>query len=148
LKADFNSLQKVCSPEEEKPETKAAGTTSAEATGEEDETEEEDATPAPTPPQPQARETPAEAASPAEDRLQPSDLRRSLAYSKLLLNVFGPNAQTATVTAQQYGQWCRDVGMLEECFGYAPGSLRSKRPGGGGGTGASTFGTGMGRLLS
>src|SRR5713226_4390831 len=36
--------------------------------------------------------------------LQPADLRRSLAYSKLLLNVFGPNTMTQTVTAQQYGQ--------------------------------------------
>ncbi len=125
LKEDFNSIEAVCAPKEEKEEP-------APAPGE----------PAPAPAQ--ATEPPADA---PEDGglLGPTDLRRSLAYSKLLLNVFGPNAQVPTVTAQQYGQWCRDVGRFEECFGYAPGSLRSRR---GGGPGASTYGTGMGRLLS
>ncbi len=77
--------------------------------------------------------------------LQPTDLRRSLAYSKLLLNVFGPNTMTKAVTAQQYGQWCLDLGHFEACFGFRPGELRGKS---GGGQGASTTGTGMGRLLS
>src|SRR5437879_4398950 len=35
-----------------------------------------------------------EAADAPEPALQPADLRRSLAYSKLLLNVFGPNTMT------------------------------------------------------
>jgi hypothetical protein len=62
----------------------------------------------------------------------PADLRRDLCYSKLLLNVFGPNTMTGTVIAGQYAQWCQDVGRFEECFGYAPGQLRGK---GGTGTG-------------
>jgi VWA domain containing CoxE-like protein len=94
--------------------------------------------------------TPAPAAA-LDDELQPTHLRRTLAYSKLLLNMFGPNAQVPSVTAQGYGQWCRDVAAFEECFGYAPGSLRGKRGGVGGGASGqkgSTWGTGRGRLLS
>lgn len=81
-----------------------------------------------------------------EDESQPDspDLRRTLCYSKLLLNVFGPNTMSSTVTAQQYTQWCQDVARLEECFGYAPGALRGKRLAG---PGASTSGTGKGQLM-
>ncbi len=82
-------------------------------------------------------------ASPIADG--PPDLRRALCYSKLLLNVFGPNTMTSDVTAQQYAQWCQDVARFEACFGYAPGALRGKR---GGGSGASTTGTGGGPLVS
>jgi hypothetical protein len=74
--------------------------------------------------------------------------RRALCYSKLLLNVFGPNTMSGNVTAQQYAQWCQDVARFEECFGYAPGSLRGKRGGTAGGPGASTAGTGAGHLIS
>ncbi|HKI31205.1 MAG TPA: VWA domain-containing protein [Gemmataceae bacterium] len=76
------------------------------------------------------------------------NLRRALCYSKLLLNVFGPNTMSASVTAQQYAQWCQDVARFEECFGYAPGTLRGKRAGGTGAPGASTGGTGAGQLIS
>jgi Mg-chelatase subunit ChlD len=55
------------------------------------------------------------------------DLRRTFAYSKLLLNVFGPNTRSPSCTAAQYNQWCQDVAALERCLGFAPGSLR---PGG------------------
>src|SRR5262249_31437472 len=48
---------------------------------------------------------------------------------------------------QQYGQWCQDMGRFEACFGFRPGELRGKRDGGGG-PGASTHGTGAGRLVS
>jgi hypothetical protein len=76
-------------------------------------------------------------------------LRRDLCYSKLLLNVFGPNTMAGTVTAQQYAQWCQDVARFEECFGYAPGQLRGKRGGAGaGGTGASPSGAGSGPMIS
>jgi hypothetical protein len=74
-------------------------------------------------------------------------LRRALCYSKLLLNVFGPNTLTGSVTAQQYAQWCQDVARFEECFGYAPGALRGKR-GPGGGQGGAPAGTGAGHLIS
>jgi hypothetical protein len=74
------------------------------------------------------------------------NLRRALCYSKLLLNVFGPNTMSANVTAQQYAQWCQDVARFEECFGYAPGTLRGQRASGG--PGASTSGTGAGRIIS
>jgi hypothetical protein len=106
LKGDFESIRKVCNPEEN-------------------------------------ADAPAPGDSPAPE-LQSADLRRSLAFSKLLLNVFGPNTMTPAVTAGQYGQWCHDVGHFESCFGYRPGALRGKA----GGVGASTTGTGMGRLLS
>ncbi len=52
------------------------------------------------------------------------DLTRTLVYCKLLLNVFGPNTQSAQCSAAQYSQWCDDVGALEQCFGYGPGQLR------------------------
>ncbi|KST63169.1 vWA domain-containing protein [Mastigocoleus testarum] len=44
-------------------------------------------------------------------------LRRGLVFSKILLNTFGPNTQTNTVTAQQYSQWLKDVGYLERSLG-------------------------------
>ncbi|HEY7119040.1 MAG TPA: hypothetical protein VH475_20790, partial [Tepidisphaeraceae bacterium] len=104
----------------------------------------------------------AQAAIPAEQPLTPESLKRSLAYSKLLLNVFGPTTRTAAVTAQQYNQWCSDVARFEACFGYGPGQLRGKRggagqgqpgtgkgqAGSGGGQGASTTGTGGGHHVS
>ena len=52
------------------------------------------------------------------------DLRATLSYAKMLLNVFGPNTREATCSAAQYSQWCNDVAALEACFGYAPGALR------------------------
>jgi hypothetical protein len=71
---------------------------------------------------------------PAEGQpAEPPDLRRDLVYSKLLLNVFGPNTLTATVSAEQYNQWCQEVGRLERCFGFAPGALRGRGPAGGAG---------------
>jgi hypothetical protein len=91
--------------------------------------------------------TPDPSGSPSEDA-QDGDLRRALCYSKLLLNVFGPNTLTANVTAQQYAQWCQDVARFEECFGYAPGTLRGKRGGTPGTAGASTGGSGAGQLIS
>src|SRR5262249_49300408 len=87
-------------------------------------------------------ETPAP--PPVTGPLSPQDLRPDLCYSKLLLNVFGPNTMGGTVTAQQYAQWCKDVGTFEQCFGYAPGQLRGKR----GQPSASASGTGTGGLIS
>ncbi|BAY63373.1 VWA_CoxE family protein [Calothrix brevissima NIES-22] len=55
-------------------------------------------------------------------------LRRGLVFSKLLLNAFGPNTQTGVVTAQQYAQWLKDVGFLEQALGCQPGSLRGNGP--------------------
>jgi Mg-chelatase subunit ChlD len=52
------------------------------------------------------------------------DLRRAYAFSKLLLNVFGPNTRTASCTAAQYNQWCQDVAALERSMGFDPGTLR------------------------
>jgi Mg-chelatase subunit ChlD len=93
------------------------------------------------------------ACTPQPDGSYPADPedgnpRRALCYSKLLLNVFGPNTMSASVTAQQYAQWCKDVARFEECFGYAPGTLRGKRGGAAGTPGASTTGTGAGSLIS
>jgi hypothetical protein len=119
LKPDFEAIQQICAPPEEEASAPGAQQT-ASASG----------------------ATPTEE---AEAPLKQEDLKRSLAYSKLLLNVFGPNTMGSTVTAQQYSQWCTDVGRFEACFGYAPGQLR--KGGGGGVAGASTSGTGMGRLI-
>ncbi|MEM7478231.1 MAG: VWA domain-containing protein [Planctomycetota bacterium] len=71
----------------------------------------------------------AESARDAPATIMPSeiseaDLGRTLAYSKLLLNVFGPNTRHGNTTAAQYSQWCQDVSMLEECFGFPAGGLR------------------------
>ncbi len=62
--------------------------------------------------------------NPATD---PIDLHRTFAYSKLLLNVFGPNTRSPSCSAGQYNQWCEDVAALESYLGHSPGSLR---PGG------------------
>lgn len=65
----------------------------------------------------------------AGDTDQPPDaasLKRGLVFSKLLLNVFGPNAQKPVMTAADYNQWCQDVERFERCFGFQPGGLRGK----------------------
>jgi len=69
------------------------------------------------------------------------DLRRTFAYSKLLLNVFGPNTRSPSCSAAQYSQWCQDVATLERCLGFNPGSLR---PGGGAPPEATVEGSGAG----
>jgi Mg-chelatase subunit ChlD len=51
-------------------------------------------------------------------------LTRTLVFSKLMLNVFGPSTLTPQCTAQQYQQWCEDVSAFEKSFGYPSGSLR------------------------
>jgi hypothetical protein len=65
------------------------------------------------------------------------ELTRTLAFSKLVLSVFGPNARTPRCTAAQYQQWTQDVQAFEKYLGYAPGSLR-------GGAGGGTVGRGLG----
>ncbi len=69
---------------------------------------------------------------------QDIDLRRDFAFSKLLLNVFGPNTSSPSCTAAQYSQWCQDVAAFERCMGLAPGSLRQ-------GSGTPTPGPSTGR---
>lgn len=54
---------------------------------------------------------------------------RTLAYSKLLLNVFGPNTRGGSCSAGQYKQWCDDVEAFEQCFGFGPGELRDEHGG-------------------
>ncbi len=82
-----------------------------------------------------------ETAESFNDAHDPESLKRALVLSKLLLNVFGPNASKGVMTAKDYNQWLKDVGTLEQAFGCAPGQLRSGRgmgsgtpmPGGSGG---------------
>lgn len=74
---------------------------------------------------------------------EPLEVRRDLLFSKLLLNVFGPQTQQPVISATQYQQWTRDVGHLEGAFGYAPGALRGK---GGGGV-AGGHGPGGGHVV-
>ncbi|WP_165252580.1 vWA domain-containing protein [Paludisphaera soli] len=83
------------------------------------------------------QESPEGAAAPPPD--DEVDLRRTFAYSKLLLNVFGPNTRSPSCSAAQYNQWCQDVAALERCMGMAPGSLR---PGGGASGGEAGAGRG------
>lgn len=68
------------------------------------------------------------------DEPETNTLRRGLVFSKMLLNAFGPNTQTNTVTAQQYSQWLKDVGYLERSLGC---SLRGQAPCVGSGQGNS-----------
>jgi hypothetical protein len=87
-------------------------------------------------------------APPEKDTFETEDARRWLAYSKLLLNVFGPNTMTPTVTAQQFNQWKQDVERFEACMGFAPGQLLGKS---GGGSASGRYGPGVsggGRLVS
>ncbi len=80
------------------------------------------------------------------------DLRTTLAYVKMLLNVFGPNTREATCNAAQYSQWCNDVAALETCFGYGPGELRqssASKPGSDAESGRSGHGiSGRARALA
>lgn len=55
-------------------------------------------------------------------------LRRALIISKLMLNVFGPQTQKKSISAAEYSQWLKDVGHLERCLGFTPGSLRGGAP--------------------
>lgn len=68
-------------------------------------------------------------AADAADENDTDTLHRTILYSKLLLNAFGQNVQTRTVSAQQYSQWLKDVGHLERALGYAPGGLRGQQRG-------------------
>lgn len=90
--------------------------------------------------EPQEAEPSAEA-SPID---RPATIPGTLAYSKLVLNVFGPNTRSPKCTAQQYQQWQQDVARFEACFGFAPGTLRAgggqSTGGGGGGPGTGTGG--------
>lgn len=72
--------------------------------------------------------TPSPAAPESTNDLDPEQarLRKAIVFSKLLLNALGPNTQAAHITAQQYAQWCDDVGWLEQALGYPPGSLRAQ----------------------
>lgn len=72
----------------------------------------------------------------------PPNMPRTLVFSKLMLNVFGPSTMTPSCTAQQYQQWCDDVAAFEKAFGYSPGQLRQGGPGSGTRSGGS--GRGMG----
>ena len=65
---------------------------------------------------------------------------RTLVYSKMLLNVFGPNTRGGRCTAQQYSQWLKDVEAFESLFGYAPGGLRGSASGAGLGPGGGPGG--------
>ncbi|MCB9641306.1 MAG: VWA domain-containing protein [Myxococcales bacterium] len=66
---------------------------------------------------------PPKRALPTIPSVDDTDLRRSLVFSKLILNVLGPNTQTPVITAQQYSQWLQDIQYFEQAFGFAPGGL-------------------------
>ncbi len=63
--------------------------------------------------------------APSSESIDDDGLRRAFAFSKLLLNVFGPNTNSSSCTAAQYSQWCQDVATFERYMGFEPGSLRS-----------------------
>ncbi|MGL5094592.1 MAG: vWA domain-containing protein, partial [Planctomycetia bacterium] len=87
----------------------------------------------------------ADGATEATESTAETSLRRGLVYSKLLLNVFGPNALKPKMSAADYKQWCEDVARMERCFGCEPGDLRGQP---GHGPGRSASGTGMGAGFS
>lgn len=81
------------------------------------------------------------------DPIQDDDIShpRTFAFSKLLLNVFGPNTRGGSCSAEQYKQWGEDVAAFEECFGFGAGELRDEHGGSprrprAGGSGAGTSG--------
>ncbi len=82
---------------------------------------------------------------PLESSEDPATLRRALLLAKLMLNVFGPNANRPTMTASQYQEWTQDVAAFERAFGFQPGQLRGKGggPGGAGGGAGSHAGAGF-----
>jgi hypothetical protein len=80
-----------------------------------------------------------------EGEAETATLRRGLVLSKLLLNVFGPNTQGSSVSAQQYSQWLKDVEHLERALGCPKGSLRGGQPSLGAGAGQ---GKGQGKSKS
>jgi len=87
----------------------------------------------------------------ANGDLTQADLRRALCFSKLLLNVFGPNTMSAKVSANQYSQWCQEVARFEASMGFAPGELLGQggQPAPGYHPGQQGGGvSGMGRLIS
>lgn len=76
-----------------------------------------------------------------ETELTPSTdtLRRAIVFSKLLLNTFGPNTQTSTISAQQYAQWLQDRSYLEKALGSSQlGNSQQSGAGEGSGTGVGT----------
>jgi len=87
----------------------------------------------PEPEKPESEKSEPEKSEP--EKTEKERLRQSLIFSKLLLNIFGPNTQTGVVSAGQYAQWTKDVEHFEKACGYAPGELRGKR--GGSGTGGA-----------
>ncbi|MGE0329031.1 MAG: VWA domain-containing protein, partial [Polyangiaceae bacterium] len=62
----------------------------------------------------------------------------TLAFSKLMLNVFGPMARAPCISATQYHQWLQDVAAFERYLGFDPGGLHGGMAGGrtGGGHGS------------
>jgi hypothetical protein len=76
--------------------------------------------------------------APREGEPETATLTRALLFSKLLLNTFGPNTQSPTITATQYSQWLQDIGQLEKALGFPPGALRGHAAGGGAGSGAGS----------
>ncbi len=82
-----------------------------------------------------ARESDTESTTdPAASRHQPETfaehVEQTLILSKILLNAFGPNTQGASISAQQYTQWTKDIAWLEKMMGLPAGSLLSGRAGG------------------
>ena len=84
-----------------------------------------------TTPDPQSAESEDEAGEEYEDNAAGAEaaeagavdanLARTLAFSKLVLNVFGPNARSARCTAQQYSQWKSDAAMMAQFMGLGGG---------------------------
>lgn len=123
LKPEFEKPLPGFEPQAEEADGEADADEGAEAVA--------DASAAPKP----AAVEPPEPPPPPQDKQQV--VKRTLVVSKLLLNAFGPNTQSAKVSASQYAQWCKDVGWLEQSLGLPPGSLRGQgRGGAGGGAGA------------
>jgi len=77
---------------------------------------------------------------------EPINVRNDLLFSKMLLNVFGPQTQQPVISAGAYQQWTKDVARLEGAFGCQPGSLRGKG-GAGGGDPTGGHGAGAGHIV-
>ena len=71
--------------------------------------------------------------------LTEKNLVKGILLSKIILNVFGPNASKGVISARDYAQWTKDVGAFERAFGFNPGELRGR-----GGTSRAGIGAGNG----
>lgn len=124
LKASFDKIKEITATEDED-----------EGEGEDEDEEAEDGDDSESHATSESDESDEEEEDEGDDEVE-VDLERTLAFSKVLLNVFGPNARGSSCSAKQYSQWKMDAELFGGLFGLAPtGSAPPGEKEGGPGTG-------------